>query len=220
MNNESFRSYIVKTYLFMALAVLISAVSAYVVITSMPEMAIKPVFAWTITAVSLLIAWFFNNVTVKNAPLGMTLLVIFSILEGSSLASLAFCYTQASIVSAFFTACAIFLLMAIFGMTTNMDLTKWGTYGLIALIGIILVSLVNMFILKSSGFSLLISIISVIVFTGLTAYDAQRAVHDYRHLALYHISATSMSIINAFSLYLDFINLFIELVEIFGNNDN
>ena len=97
-----------------------------------------------------------------------------------------------------------------------MDLTKFGPYLFVGLLGVIIVSLVNILLLKNTGLSFVLSLISVVIFTGYTAYDAQQAVRSYDRLSGYDISEESIAIINAFNLYLDFDNLFLNLLQIFG----
>lgn len=211
-----------KTYGFMGLAVAISALSAYVVLAVAPQLALSRSFGWISFVICLAISYLFDKATVKNPATGMLLLVFFSILEGISLSCLAFAYTGATIGGAFVSASAIFLGMAFLGATTKIDLSRWGAYLFVGVLGVLIVSLVNILLFHSTGLAFVLPIISVILFTAYTAYDAQFAAHSYRHLELMGISENSMAIINAFSLYLDFINLFVDLVQIFGgiNNDN
>lgn len=215
-SQSSLNEFLGKTYGFMGLAVFISALSAYATLKFYPALAVNVRFAWLSFAISLIIAFTFNKATVRNASTGMLMMVIFSAIEGISLSSLAFAYTGSTITGAFISASAIFIGMAFLGATTKMDLTKLSTYLFVGLIGIIIVSLVNILLLKSSGVSFILSIVSVIIFTGYTAYDAQNASRSYYQLNSLGISENSMAIINAFNLYLDFDNLFIDLVQIFG----
>lgn len=229
MNNQfdyakssTLNAFLSKTYGFMGLGVLVSAISAYAILRYIPNLTLSTFSIWAVFGITLIIAFTFNKVTIRNPFAGAALFTIFSVLEGFSLSSLAFVYTGHTIGGAFASASAIFLLMAFFGSTTKLDLSKIGTYFMIGLIGMIIVSLVNLFLLKSSGVSFIISIISVILFTGLAGYDAQNAVQSYRNLDRLGISENSMAVLNAFNLYLDFVNIFVNLVEIFGaiNSDN
>jgi FtsH-binding integral membrane protein len=111
---------------------------------------------------------------------------------------------------------AMFGIMALLGYTTNTDLTKLGSLLMMALIGIIIASLINMF-LKSDGMSYVISIISVIIFTGLTAYDVQKLKNIGSSVEYGTENTAKLSIIGALTLYLDFINLFLALLRLFGN---
>jgi uncharacterized protein len=146
------------------------------------------------------------------------LFVFYSGLNGLTLSFIFLAYTRTSIASTFFVCAATFIGCSIYGWTTKKNLTSWGGFLFMGLIGIIIASVVNMFI-KSSGMSLIISYIGVIVFVGLTAYDTQKL----KNMALTQpagVDGTAVrkgAILGALSLYLDFINLFLMLLRIFGS---
>lgn len=215
-SRSELNSFLSKTYGFMGLAVLVSAISAYLTLKCAPVLASSTAFAVGSFVVSIVIAIIFTKMALKSATTGAVLLFIFSVLEGISLSSLAFAYTNATITGAFISASAIFMGMALLGSTTKFDLTHFGTYLLVGLLGIIIVSLVNLLLFKSIGLAFILSIISVLIFTGFAAYDAQQAARSYDMLVSRGIDENGMALINAFNLYLDFINLFIELVQLFG----
>jgi FtsH-binding integral membrane protein len=136
-----------------------------------------------------------------SAVLGLTLSGIFSI------------YTGGSIAQAFFVTAGVFGAMSVYGTVTKKDLTGWGSFLLMGLIGVIIAGVVNIFV-RSDMLGFVVSCITVVVFTGLTAYDTQKlrqlhASHGYN-------SAMSFSIVGALTLYLDFINLFLALLRLFG----
>lgn len=145
------------------------------------------------------------------------LFVLYSALNGVTLSFIFLVYARASIVSTFFICSATFLACSVYGWTTKKDLTSWGGFLTMGLIGIIIASLVNMFI-RSSAMSVIVSYIGVIVFVGLTAYDTQKL----KHMALTQPAGLDSAVIRkgailgALSLYLDFINLFLMLLRIFG----
>jgi FtsH-binding integral membrane protein len=145
------------------------------------------------------------------------LFVLYSGLMGVLLAPIFIVYTQASITSTFFICAGTFVACSIYGWTTKRDLTSLGGFMMMGLIGIIIASLVNMFI-QSSAMHYLIGYIGVIVFVGLTAYDTQKL----KNMALTQPAgldgsvARKGAILGALSLYLDFINLFLMLLRIFG----
>jgi hypothetical protein len=145
------------------------------------------------------------------------LFMIYSALNGVTLSFIFLVYTQTSIVSTFFVCAGTFLACSVYGWTTKRDLTSFGGFLMMGLIGIIIASLVNLFI-RSSGLSMMISYIGVFVFVGLTAYDTQKI----KHLAMTQPGdleagvARKGAILGALSLYLDFINLFLMLLRIFG----
>lgn len=145
------------------------------------------------------------------------LFVVYSGLMGVLLAPIFLVYTQASIASTFFICAGTFIVCSIYGWTTKKDLTSLGGFFMMGLIGIIIASLVNMFI-QSSAMHYIIGYIGVIVFVGLTAYDTQKL----KNMALTQPAGLDGSVIRkgailgALSLYLDFINLFLMLLRIFG----
>lgn len=144
------------------------------------------------------------------------LFLVYAVIMGMSLSFIFLAYTMGSIVGVFFSSAAMFGVMALMGYTTNTDLTKMGSILMMALIGIIIASLINMF-LKSDGMSYIISIVSVIIFTGLTAYDVQKLKNIGAGLEYGTETTAKLSIIGALTLYLDFINLFLALLRLFGN---
>lgn len=145
------------------------------------------------------------------------LYVLYSVLMGLSLSFIFVIYTQASIFKTFIITSAMFGTMAIVGYTTKTDLTKLGSFLLMALIGIIIATLINMFT-RSSQLDFIISIIGVIIFTGLTAYDVQKIKRIGESGMLEGDMMAKITIHAALSLYLDFINLFLYLLRFFGNS--
>jgi hypothetical protein len=145
--------------------------------------------------------------------------VIYSGLNGITLSFIFLVYAQDSIVSTFFICAATFLACSVYGWTTKKDLTSWGGFLTMGLMGVIIASLVNLFI-ASSAVSALVSYIGVIVFVGLTAYDTQRL----KNMALTQPAGLDGAVIRkgailgALALYLDFINLFLMLLRIFGQS--
>ncbi len=147
-------------------------------------------------------------------PLLIGLFVAYSIVNGISFSFIFFVYNVGSIVNVFLSTTALFAVMAIAGYTTKTDLTKLGSILMIGVIGIVIASLINMF-LKSSGMDYIISILGVVIFTGLTAYDVQK-IKNLGHEAQGSAIASKLGIMGALTLYLDFINLFMFLLRLFG----
>jgi hypothetical protein len=145
----------------------------------------------------------------------------FCAVMGASLTNIFLIYTSESIVRVFFITAATFAAMSIYGYTTKADLSRFGSFLMMGLFGIIIASLVNMF-LHSSGLQFAISIIGVVVFTGLTAYDTQRIKATYVQYAYAEgpDAAAKRSVYDALSLYLNFINLFMLLLQLLGNRNN
>ncbi|MEA2038674.1 MAG: Bax inhibitor-1/YccA family protein [Thermodesulfobacteriota bacterium] len=152
-----------------------------------------------------------------SASTATSLFLLYSVLNGLTLSFIFLAYTRTSIASTFFICAGTFVGCSIYGWSTKRDLTSMGGFLMMGLIGIIIASLVNMFI-RSSGMSMIISYIGVIVFVGLTAYDTQKL----KNMALTQPAdldgavVRKGAILGALSLYLDFINLFLMLLRIFG----
>jgi FtsH-binding integral membrane protein len=139
---------------------------------------------------------------------------IYAAVMGISIALILLQFTGASVARVFFITAATFGAMSLYGYTTKRDLTSWGSFLFMGLIGIIIASLVNLF-LASSMLHFIISVIGVLVFTGLTAYDTQRIKADYDVSHSGEVMG-KMAVMGALNLYLDFINLFIMLLRLFG----
>lgn len=141
----------------------------------------------------------------------------FSAVMGVSLASVFLVFTGGSIAQAFFSAAVMFLGMTLWGYTTQRDLTKMGSFLIMGLIGILVASLINLFI-GSSAMAMVVSILAVVIFTGLTAWDVQRIKSDYFHYAGTQVAA-KMQVMGALSLYLNFVNLFQALLSLTGERE-
>ena len=160
-----------------------------------------------------------SKVNRMSAATATALFVIYSALNGVTISFIFLAYARASIVSTFFICSATFLACSVYGWTTKRDLTSWGGFLMMGLIGIIIASLVTMFI-RSSAVSMVASYIGVIVFVGLTAYDTQR-IKDMalsQPAGLDGAVVRKGAILGALSLYLDLINLFLMLLRIFGGS--
>jgi FtsH-binding integral membrane protein len=142
--------------------------------------------------------------------------IAFAGVMGLSLSSIFAIYTTGSIALTFFVTAGTFGAMALYGITTKADLSKLGSILMMALFGIIIAGLVNMFV-KSSMFDMIISIIGVLVFTGLTAYDVQRIMRESLTMDAGSEEAKKASVLGALTLYLDFINLFLYLLKFLGS---
>ncbi len=218
------KSFLSGVFSWMGIALAISAVTAYVFGTDMSYMSylintesggmsgLGYVVMFAPLGLVLLMGMGFNKLSV-TAMTGVFLL--YSIIMGVSLSFIFLAYTQSVIYQVFFIAAAMFGTMALVGYTTKTDLTKLGSLLFMALIGIIIASVVNMF-LRSGGLSYVISFIAVIVFTGLTAYDVQKLKNIGNTVEGGTEATAKMSILGALTLYLDFINLFLALLRIFG----
>jgi hypothetical protein len=152
----------------------------------------------------------------KLSPAIMTLLFLaFSVLMGMSLSFILLVYTAASVYKTFFITAGMFGIMAVTGYTTRTDLTKFGSIMMMGLIGLIIAMLVNFF-LKSTVMEYIISVVGVLIFTGLTAYDVQK-LKRIGSTEMDQANTRKMSIMGALTLYLDFINLFLFLLRLLGD---
>ena len=154
-----------------------------------------------------------------SAGTATSLFIIYSALNGVTLSFIFLAYTRTSIFSTFFICAGTFIGCSIYGWATKKDLTSWGGFLMMGLIGIIIASLVNMFI-QSSGMSIIISYIGVLIFVGLTAYDTQKIKNMAmtQPAGLDNAVVRKGAILGALSLYLDFINLFLMLLRFFGGS--
>jgi FtsH-binding integral membrane protein len=173
-------------------------------------------FKWVVIFAPLALVFFIsariNSMSVASAQLAFWL---FAALMGASIASIFLLYTGASIARMFFITAASFGALSLWGYTTNRDLSGWGSFLFMGLIGIILASLVNLFI-GSTALQFAVSVIGVLVFAGLTAYDTQQIKEMY-YAGDDGTVAGRKAVMGALRLYLDFINLFMMLLQLFGD---
>lgn len=157
-----------------------------------------------------------SGINKLSSPMATMLFYLFAVVNGLTLFPVFLIYTSVSIYKTFFITAGVFGAMTVYGYFTSQDLTKWGTFLIMALIGLIVVSVVNIF-MKSSGLEWIISGAGVLIFIGLTAWDTQRI----KQMALMAPveSLGKVATIGALNLYLDFINLFLYLLRFFGNRD-
>ncbi|RKH49216.1 Bax inhibitor-1/YccA family protein [Corallococcus sp. AB049A] len=149
-----------------------------------------------------------------SGPVAALMFAGYAALTGVTLSVIFLIYTASSIGQVFFITAATYGAMAVYGTVTKKDLSSWGTFLFMGLIGIVIAGVVNFFI-QSSAVSFVMACAGVLVFAGLTAYDVQK-LRDY-HAGAGFKSATAVSIVGALTLYLDFINLFLSLLRLLGN---
>jgi len=232
--DQGLRAYMLKVYNYMASGVLLTGIISLIVfkfsggmnITLGPtgftgltnpfgELLFNSGFKWLVMLAPLGIVIYLSfGIAKMSASKAQSTFWVFAALMGASLASIFIIYTQMSIARVFFITSGTFGAMSIYGYTTKRDLTKLGSFLMMGLFGIIIASVVNMF-LKSSMMHFVISILGVLIFVGLTAYDTQKIKNMY----LVSDSGELMgkkAVMGALTLYLDFINLFIMLLRLFG----
>ncbi len=229
------RAYMLRVYNWMASGLLLTGIIAYLIANTSAINAFYPevtTAAGVVRSVSPLamISIFLPLAFVLVLSLGVnrlsrqmaqTLYWLFCAAMGLSLTNIFLIYTSTSIVRVFFISAGTFAAMSIYGYTTRSDLSRWGSFLMMGLIGVILASVVNMF-MRSTELQFLVSIIGVLVFTGLTAYDTQRIKATYVQYAYAEGTeqAAKRSVYDALSLYLNFINLFMLLLQLLGNRNN
>jgi FtsH-binding integral membrane protein len=212
--------YLTKVYNWMAIALLLTGAVAY--FTAQSEMMIQAIFGNRILFFGLIIGELalvgyisarINKLSLYNATL---LFLAYAVLNGLTMAVIFMAYTSSSISTTFIITAGTFGAMSLYGYYTKSDLTKLGSLAFMALIGIIIASVVNMF-MNSEMMSWIISYLGVAIFIGLTAYDTQKlkgiAINGFEN----EESMEKSAILGALTLYLDFINLFLFLLRILGD---
>jgi FtsH-binding integral membrane protein len=211
-----------KVYVWMSLALAITGFTAYGVATSPGIM--QAIYTNQILFWGLIIAEFalvigvsaaINKLSLTTATL---MFILYSVINGALLSYIFILYTASSISTVFFITAGTFAAMAVVGYTTKTDLSSLGKILLMALIGLIIATVVNVFV-KSSGFDMILSYVGVLIFVGLTAYDSQKIKQMLLQAPNAGESAQKVALLGALSLYLDFINLFIYLLRIFGKRE-
>ena len=209
-----------RVYLWMTFALVISGLTAMYVVKSQPILEL--IFSSEHSILVLFLAqlgvvWFLSARIYKlSFGIATLLFILYSILTGVVFSSLFFVYTLGSIANVFLITAGTFAAVSCFGYFTKSDLSKWGTYLFMGLIGLIIASLVNWF-LKSAMLDWIASYVGVAIFVGLTAYDTQKIKEMIQENSMEGEEVTNkIALMGALSLYLDFINLFLYLLRIFG----
>lgn len=210
-----------KVYVWMTLALVITGFTAF-------GIAENPGLVYTIVTNRLLfwglvigefalVMAIYGAIGRLSATVATLLFVLYSIVNGATLSVIFLAYTMTSIASVFFITAGTFAVMAFIGYTTKTDLTSFGKMLMMGLIGIILATVVNIFI-GSSMLNMIVSYVGVVVFVGLTAYDSQKIKNLLYQVDNMSEEAQKLALLGSLTLYLDFINLFLMLLRIFGGN--
>lgn len=216
-------SFLTKMYGNMALAVLVSALSSYLTLTTfrtavMGYFVAHPGTVWLLLLLPIARSMGISFSATRNPVGGFIMLMVMAVIYGVEFALIAGIYTAANITTAFISAASVFIVLAIYGTVTKRSLDKAGSHAMAALIALIIASLVNLF-LKSAVISYVFSYIAVIIFVVLTAWDAQKMKQLYIEYGN-QVSVTGLAITGALQLYLDFINLFLQLLNILQMGSN
>ncbi len=218
--DEGLRAYMLRVYNYMVTGLALTGAVAYLV-ASTPAV-FNAIFgtglAWVVILAPLGMVFFLSaRINKMSAATAQITYWIFAGLMGLSLATVFVRYTGESIARVFFITAATFAAMSLYGYTTKRDLTKLGSFLFMGLIGIIIASVVNLFI-GSTMIQFVVSVLGVLIFVGLTAYDTQKIKEMYNVVDGSEI-AGKKAIMGALRLYLDFINLFLMLLHLFGNRN-
>jgi uncharacterized protein len=209
------RAHMIRVYNYMAIGVALTGVVAWLTSQIVGPALLNSPLMWVFILAPLALVFFISfRINSLSASTARTLFFVYAASIGLSLATIFFVYTQTSITRVFISAAA-FRALSVWGYTTQRDLTGFGSFLLMGLIGVIIASLVNIF-LKSSGLDWIISLIGVIVFAGLTAWDTQKIKEMYDPMDDGTVAGRK-AVMGALSLYLDFINLFMLLLRLLGN---
>jgi hypothetical protein len=221
---SSVRTFLANVFSYMTMALVISGVMAWWFGSDLDKLQYlinfetggQTILGWVVMLAPLGLVFAMGGLVNRMSSTALlATFLLFACIMGISLSYIFVIYTTAAIANVFFITAAVFGVMAIAGYTTKTDLTKLGSILMIGLIGIVIASLVNIF-LKSDTMGYVVSIIGVVVFTGLTAYDVQKLKRMGEQVATGTETAQKMALMGALSLYLDFINLFLMLLRLFG----
>ena len=209
-------SFLTRMYGNMTLAVLVSAFSAYLTMGVFRSavfgfFSAHPGMVWVILLLPIALSMGVSFSATRNPVGAFVMLMLTAIIYGVEFAIIAGVYSGASIASAFVSSAAVFVTMALYGTITKRDLSKFGAHAMAALIAL-------MMFLQSPAIAYIFSFIAVIIFTVLTAWDAQKMKQIYINYGG-EVSTNGLAVLGALQLYLDFVNLFISLLQIFGMSD-
>jgi FtsH-binding integral membrane protein len=244
--DEGLRAYMLRVYNYMAAGIALTGVVAYslfsTAVTTDPALAAQTggrllalhrgmyltplgqaLFTTPLRYVLMLaplgfvmfLSWRIYKMSVGGAQLAFWL---FAAAMGASLSTIFLAYTASSIAQVFFVTAASFGALSLYGYTTKQDLSGWGSFLIMGVFGIIIAALVNLFV-QSSALQFAISVIGVLVFAGLTAYDTQQIKDNYYAVMGDAVATSKAAIMGALNLYLDFINMFISLLQLFGSRE-
>ncbi len=228
--DEGLRAYMLRVYNYMASGVAITGVVAYVIyamaieqtaaglqLTAFGSFMFASAFKWVVIFAPLAMVFYLsariNSMSLNGAQIAFW---VFAALMGASISSIFLIYAGESIARVFFITAASFGALSLWGYTTKKDLSGWGSFLFMGLIGVIIAMVVNLFI-ASSALQFAISVIGVLVFAGLTAYDTQQIKEMY-YVGDDGTVAGRKAVMGALRLYLDFINMFLLLLRLFGNS--
>ena len=219
---HSFPALMKKVYLWMTFALIITGMTSWLVASRLA--LISAIFSNSILFWGLIIAefglviWLSAGINKMSLSTATLLFILYSVINGVTLASIFIIYTTESIATTFFITAGKFGAMSVIGYKTSKDLSGIGRYLMMALIGLIIATVVNIF-MSSSLLATIISYAGVLIFVGLTAYDTQKIKEMFAYADENNPSIQKYAVLGSLTLYLDFINLFLYLLRIFGRRD-
>jgi uncharacterized protein len=233
--DQGLRSYMLRVYNYMAGGVAVSGLAAFATnyaatggvvgragraaLTPFGQMLYTTPLKWVIMLMPLAMVMFLSfRVYKMSVGAAQISFWVFAAMMGVSLSSILLVFKMGSITSVFFTTSAAFAALSLYGYTTKKDLSGWGSFLIMGVVGLLIASLVNIF-LQSSALQFAVSALGVLIFAGLTAYDTQAIKDNY--YAIFHdaTAASKGAIMGALNLYLDFINMFTSMLNLFGDRD-
>lgn len=219
-SKNSFSKFISGVYLWMFLGLLVSGLTAYLTSTSISMLRFISKNLLIIIILEFIVVITFSSLQRKVSPLvAKILFIVYSFISGLTLSSIFLVYTKGSLMMIFVSSAIMFALLALYGYTTNTNLDSLGKILIFGLLAIIITSIINIFI-NSSGLDITLSIVSVVLFLGLTAYDMQKLKSIYSYYQSDSNMLEKSAIYGALNLYLDFINIFLELLNLFGKRND
>ena len=211
-----------KVYVWMAMALVITGLTAWLVATNASLLNLiygNSVAIWVLIIAELaLVVGLSAAINKLSLTMATLMFVLYSVINGAVFSSIFLVYTTSSIATVFFITAGTFAAMSVFGYVTKADLSSMGKLLMMALIGLIIATVVNLF-MKSSGLDMIISYAGVLIFVGLTAYDTQKIKNMCLQAPDAGENMQKLALLGALSLYLDFINLFIYLLRILGKRE-
>ena len=218
--SAAFPALMQKTYLWMAMALAITGLTAYVVATNPALMGLMfqyPNAIWVFALAELALVIALSAAIEKlSLPVATLMFILYAVLNGVTFSTLFYVYTMGSLASTFFVTAGTFAAMSAVGFFIRKDLSAIGKILIMALIGIIIATVVNIF-LGSQGLDMIVTYLGVFIFVGLTAYDTQKIKKMFLMAPDASARTQKYAVLAALTLYLDFINLFLYLLRLFGN---
>ena len=219
--DKGLMEYMTTIYKNMSIAFLISAFVAY--LTSHSPVLMRLFFANPFMRLVVMFApliftfYFYKSIWTATIDKARSMLFIFAGLMGVSLSTIFLAYTGASILQTFLTTAGTFGCMSLYGYKTKKDLTSLNSFLIMGLVGLLIASIVNIFV-KSAQFDFILSGVGVIIFTLFTAYDVQKIKETYNYVGVNSDMIEKVAVIGSLQLYMDFVNLFLYLLRFFGNS--